>query len=78
MNRSNIEDISQVLSENEGLLPFEIFDGECSTKMDENPRMKALQKNHWDTYRDLNKVVMSDLCRENKIGLGQICLVDNE
>ena len=46
--------------------------------MDENPRLRPLQKNHWDNYRDLNKVVTSDLCQRYQIGLGKICLIDNE
>lgn len=46
--------------------------------MDENPRLRPLQKNHWDTYRDLNKIIASDYCRENRIGLTSICVVDSE
>ena len=35
-------------------------------------------KTHWDAYRDLDKVVMSDYCLEHKIVLGKICLIVNE
>ena len=55
-----------------------VFDHEYCTNFKDNPKLISLQENHWDTYRDLNKVVLSKVCRERNIKLNQICLVDND
>ena len=46
--------------------------------MDNFPHLKPLIKKHWDSVRDLNKVMVSDLCKSNRIGLEQMCIVDND
>ena len=46
--------------------------------MGENPKMRPLQKKDWDLYRDLNKVIGSELCCSYRIGLSKICVIDNE
>ena len=58
--------------------PDTVFDVEYCSHIDENEKLQALQKNPWDTYRDLNKVVSSKVCLMNKIGLERILLIDSD
>ena len=79
MKRHNVEFMSNALfGQEEGIKPFEIFDEKYCSMMDDFPQFKPLQKKHWDVIRDMNKVVVSDVCRENEIEFDQICMIDND
>ena len=44
--------------------------------LDDFPNLSPLQENHWDTFRDLNKIVGTQFCKDNLIGLEQLLVID--
>jgi len=56
--------------------PFEIFAREYCIMIDDHPKLKYLQENHFDAIRDLNKIITSDVAIRNRIEFNQICLVE--
>ena len=65
MKTTNAQDVVKMIAQDDSIGPFEIFDAQHCTEMSRNSRYKPIQKNHWDTLRDLGKVVNSDFCRDN-------------
>ena len=59
MAMTNAQGVVRMIAEGEDIGHFKIFDAKYCTKLDNNSRLKPLQKNHWDTFRDLGKVVNS-------------------
>ena len=44
--------------------------------LDECPNLAPLQATHWDVYRDLNKIAVSETCQSYRIDLDQLLVVD--
>ena len=79
IKKSNIEEIlSNVQESGVDLGNYMVFDQDYCTNFSENAKLVSLAENNWDTYRDLNKVALSQVCKERKIKQHQICLVDND
>jgi hypothetical protein len=55
-----------------------IFDNSFCTLMDTHEEYKKLSLNHYDTYRDLNKVWQSDYCLEHGFGGHNTLLVNSD
>ena len=80
MKKRNAEQVLEILirgSEWE-IGSLNIFDMDHCSEFDCYPQLEALKENHWDMTKDLNKVLISDLCQENGIELEQICVIDND
>ena len=72
-------DVAEVICEgHDGVEPLVIYDRDHCSLVSKNPQLRPIQKNKWDTYRDLNKVLASDLCQEQKINQENICIFDND
>ena len=59
MTEENMKDVLGVISQNREPLDLPLFSKDYCSMIDDNPNLRPLQNNHWDVFRDLNKMVGS-------------------
>lgn len=65
-----MKDILDIIEKDqEQPLDYLLFSKDYCSLLDDFPNLSPLQVNHWDTFRDLNKIIGAQFCKDNLIGL---------
>ena len=64
-----MQDVLDLIEKDREPLDYLLFCNEYCSMLDDFPNLSPLLENHWDTFKDLNKILGAQFCKDNLIEL---------
>ena len=77
MKEKHARSLVQKFRELFGIQDIAIFGSEFHNLMSDNPNYLLIQTESWDRYGNIEKVIASNLCKQQAIDASRICVLDN-